>query len=170
VKPGETSRVTLGGTGREIVGKAVFSGRKDYGIWHLDAQTLELKIAGPPGLTKPVRSDYPSPEAYYEALRKYNAQAAPYWKSPAGQAAERSQRRYDLVFQPNGQFHVNDVPPGTYVVEINLPGPSMNGSLYPIGFLRQEVEVPDGDENIPVEWEPLVVPVVPQTSAALPKN
>ena len=51
---------------------------------------------------------------------------------------------YALVFEPDGRFTVPDLPPGSYMLHISAPKPLSGGSYTQLGYVSQQVTVPEG--------------------------
>jgi RNA polymerase sigma factor (sigma-70 family) len=151
VKPGETAQVTLGGTGRPVVGKIVVAGRDKPVDWTHDVQSLALKHATPPEPVLPKPFDFPSYEEYTAAVERIGVQNKPFWTSEEGRALQRAQRTYVLLFDKDGSFRIDDVPPGTYSLRITLTEPTKTYSPLsqgtPIGTLESEVTVPEDSDD-----------------------
>lgn len=158
VTPGETTHVTLGGAGRTVVGRVSAGGITKPILWQQDdIHTLTLKVAIPPEAVTPVREDFESDKAFASAISAYAERSRPFWLSEAGREAQRRQRTYALVFNPDGSFRVNDVPPGTYELSVTPTEPpapvnSAGGGTVsprfgtkPIGSLKMEVVVPEAN-------------------------
>ena len=69
---------------------------------------------------------------------------------------QRARRTYVLLFNKNGVFYVEKVPPGNYELEI-APKKPANGlsspiPMEPIGTIKMNVTVPEGgDEQNPID-------------------
>jgi RNA polymerase sigma factor (sigma-70 family) len=157
VKPGETTQVTLGGTGRTVAGRVSAPGISKPIDWQQDVHNLKLKVGIPSEAVVPEREDFPTDEAYMSALKACADRSRPFWLSEAGREAQRMQRTYMLLFNPDGSFRVDDVPPGSYelsVTPMEPPAPIKTvggGSVFPsfgtkpIGSLKMEIVVPEAD-------------------------
>lgn len=154
VKPGETTHVALGGTGRAVVGRiSTDSIAKPVNWQQDDIHILTLKIGIPPEAVLPVRGDFDSDPAYASAINAYSERSRPFWLSEVGKTAQRMQRTYALLFHPDGSFRVNDVPPGTYelsVTPMEPPAPVVSAGggtvsprfgTKPVGTLKMEIVV-----------------------------
>ncbi len=97
VKPGMTTQVELGGSGRRVVGKARADVPGSRVYFQGELVGLAQSSAGPgPRQTEPVSSEVPV----------------------QGQG-QRDLRQYVLVFDSDGAFRVDDVLPGPYELEIS---------------------------------------------------
>jgi hypothetical protein len=171
VKAGETARVTLGGTGRLIVGKAVLEEAGEKVDWGKEPQRLSLKLDEPPGMPRPKRAEFDSTEAFVASFQAWVARAGEFWNSPEGLRLQQTQRDYVLVFAADGTFRANDVLPGTYELEIDLSGPAETDPPFDrksMAYLRKEVVVPDepeGETAVPLDLGTLVLATQPGTGA-----
>jgi len=152
VKPGETAQVTLGGTGRLVVGKVVVAGRDKPVDWTQDVQWLGLKQSTPPEPVWPKPFDFASREEYTAAQERIAEQNKPFWISEEGKALQRAQRSYYVpLFNGDGSFRIVDVPPGTYTLRIALTEPvktqSPQSRENSIGTLETEVTVPEDSDD-----------------------
>jgi len=149
VRPGETARVTLGGSGRALVGKAILPNSNATISWseHVVALTLQVAAPGTPQLTG--RKSFPSDEAFEAAVKLFAEQSRAYWSSEQGVACQRLQRQYRGLFAEDGSFHLDDVPPGDYTLTIRLAEtPKEKSNLaksHPIASLEKEISIPTGD-------------------------
>ncbi len=159
VKPGETTFVTLGGSGRTVVGRVSANGIRKAIDWQQDVHNLTLKVGIPPEAVVPQRENFTSDRDFMSAMKGYAEGSRAFWLSEAGREAQRRQRTYVLHFAPDGSFHVNDVPPGTYelsVTPMEPPAPvrtAVGGSYFPaegtiaIGSAKLEFVVPENAET-----------------------
>ena len=159
VKPGETTHVTLGGTGRTVTGRVSADGITKPIDWQQDdIHILTLKVGIPLEAVRPGRGDFATDPEYASAISACAERSRPFWLSEAGREAQRMQRTYVLLFNPDGSFRVNDVPPGTYELSLTPmepPAPvktagggtvSPRFGTKPIGSLSMEVVVPEVSE------------------------
>jgi thiol-disulfide isomerase/thioredoxin len=142
VKPGEVKQVAYGFGGREIVGHVDSGATVD---WQNDAHVMVLKLDEPP----------PAPVYYgfgdnkdFEKARRAHAQ------TPEVQEYERKKNQFQLVFQTDGDFRVDDVPPGKYELRLRVTKPPENrnspryyGNEAVIGALVREVTIPPGKDG-----------------------
>ena len=143
VRPGETTRVVVGGGGRTVKARAVVpEGTKLAVDWTRTWSNLRFQpppIPIPPGLDAPGRKAW---LAIWEA-------------SPEGQARAIMQRErgfYAVAVAADGAIRIEDVRPGTYTLTIQPH--STNGQGKPIGLAQAVVVVPeiaDGDLAKPLE-------------------
>lgn len=139
VKPGETLKVEYGGNGRTVVGQMVANAAVD---WTTDNHILVSK-ASPTASSAPAvnREDYATFKAFQEANRA----------SFGGRSAQFEAKNYEMIFERDGSFRVEDVPPGRYElhVAVTKPDPQRRGYYEPrpqdqIGSLIRDVTVPAG--------------------------
>ena len=145
VKPGETTRVAMGGNGRTIIGKLTLSD---------PSRTIDWKQSGHHYL-----SYYPKPPAY-RTMDEYRA-----WESlPETIAARKQMRHYTLRVENDGTFRVDDVLAGRYDLQIRLTEPLDNNRGYQntIGTLTTNIavpEIPDAPAAPPLDLGTLEVPL-----------
>jgi hypothetical protein len=142
VKPGATATAVLGGTGRRIVGKVELSGGDHSDVdWKRDVHKLTLVL--PPPVSPPNLAGQSATEQQ-RAWNEYNQLQRTFWSTDAGRAHERKERTYVLVFETNGQFRVDNVPPGKYNLFLNVSDPEEEYySGRAIGQTNMPVAVPD---------------------------
>ena len=138
VNAGETTAVTLGGSGWTIVGGAHLSGAANVIDWQGVPVRLKSKMANDPG-PRPKRDDFGSNQAYIEVLES--------WMD-----AVHSQRTFGAFCDSNGAFRLLDIPAGKYQLEINLrdfKANSLTPTRHPdrsepeLGSIVQEITVPE---------------------------
>jgi hypothetical protein len=129
VRPGETNQVEYGGTGRPITGRV--SGDAN---WKNDDHMLVPKL--PPAAGYPSIEDFATIAAFEKAR---DAQA---------RKAGRGDVSYQLQFDSDGSFRIDDVPAGTYELRIRVTEPPNKGEdrfmrqANELGSLTREVIVP----------------------------
>ena len=143
VQPGGTAEVTLGGSGRAVIGRvAVTGGEPDDVDWLRDVHTLSLRLPPRPAM-QPVNVAGKTQEEQQKFWREYQEREQAFWRSEGGRALERAQRSYVLVFGSNATFRVDSVPPGTYDLMIRPTDPQYEYyNNQELGALSQEVVVP----------------------------
>jgi hypothetical protein len=119
VRPGQTLHVDLGGRGRALVGKLV---TPDASI-STSAASSESPLRGGPSLTG-VLWRHAAPGIHWpanasaltdEQKRLYDHQ----WRAtPQAKAWAQSVGNYEFPVSADGQFRVEDVPPGTYTLHV----------------------------------------------------
>ena len=157
VKAGETNRVEYAITGRVLTGQAVADPAEVAVDWQHDDHVLALKLPAAAAPRPVNREDYATFEAFKQA-----SDAA--FRSDRKVEQARRARTYQLEFEPDGAFRVEDVPPGTYTLRLRVtkepePGRSnpFPGPQDEIGSLTREIVVPEGTG--PLDLETLVLPV-----------
>lgn len=108
VHAGAVTQVVLGGGGRPIIGKAVLAGATSAIDWKSVSVRLRLKTADEPG-PRPKRDDYSSRSAYVAAMDHFFE-------------AARAQSRFGAFCDGDGAFRLQDIPAGSYQLEIKLHG------------------------------------------------
>jgi hypothetical protein len=146
-----TARVVLGGTGRAVVGKVFAPPTEKPVDWRNDVHSFSLKLPGPPQTVYPKPADYDSESDYNAANRRIGERSRTFWRSEAGQAVLQAQRTYIPLFEEDGTFRIDDVPPGTYLLKVIVTEPSKTPSPFPqgpiIGSLETEIVVPESAEH-----------------------
>jgi uncharacterized GH25 family protein len=164
-QPGETLRVNLGGQGRRVTGRFEVNGYHEQSIdWRGSPQTMENIVphGGPSdaamkSLTEKLQqtqrrgstpSERKAAEAAYNAERaSFSTATQKYFATDEGKAALMATHRYFLQFDSEGNFHVDDVPPGKYRITglLTNPDPSaFAASRRIIAPIDIEVIVPQG--------------------------
>ena len=142
VKPGETTQVQIGGTGRKIVGRMV-----------APADT-RIKISWQGMMDHHISSDCPEPNPP-ESLSKEDAQKwrDAFVKSDAYDAFRANYLDITPEVGEDGAFSAVDVPPGNYFLHIGV-GNDAKGPLNqdgPAGIASLKFTVPPGDDNASVD-------------------
>lgn len=146
VKSGETTEVSLGGSGAGLTGLVQPSGLDPSGIdWLRDAHRLVLVTPGaddpPPDFSR-ARNESEQRKLALEHAARQRA----YWTSDKGRTAARAHRTYALVFDTNGVFHAANIPPGTYQLTIAPTFPLYGRyTNSPLGQISRRVVVRDSD-------------------------
>jgi RNA polymerase sigma factor (sigma-70 family) len=153
VQAGQTAQITLGGTGRTVVGRIKANNSSQQIDWQKDVQTIRSKVSRPDA---PKREDFASEAEYATAKEGWIAGEREFWLSEAGREAQRKSRHYMLVFATDGSFRINDVAPGTYWFNVGVSDPSALGTSIDgktIGSVQKDVIVPEasGNESSPVD-------------------
>jgi len=153
VRAGETNQVDYASHGRAVFGQAVTDLPVD---WQNDDHVLRLKLPAAATRTRPNQHDYATLAAYQQA-------SAAFSRSGTGNEAAQAARTYQLVFEQDGSFRAEDVPPGTYELTIRVTKPG-EGQRNPfsrpvdeLSSLVREVVVPEG--QAPFDLGTLVVPM-----------
>ena len=96
-----------------------------------------------------------APADRQKAWEQFNLRQREFWQSDAGRVRERAERTYVLVFETNGQFRVDHVPPGKYLLSIMANDPDeeyyrqrMIGSLSHLVRAAALTAILDGTEEI----------------------
>jgi hypothetical protein len=154
VVPGVTTFCEHGFNGRVIKGHFVTSDSSKIENWkHSVSMSFTTKYADPDPLPN-------ADPAKWEA---------DFWQFEEGQAARRGNHTFAPTIEPNGDFQIEDVPPGTYELRADLyegrGGPSpfiyLGGKF--LGLLEQQVTIPvaeKGQANSPLDLGTLAVPIL----------
>jgi hypothetical protein len=154
LKPGQTVQVTLGGSGRPVVGRVLLPKGIDPKADWATCRTLcglalqRPEVPYPSGLAESER------EAWYEEWKR----------SPEGKAFRLAQIRCGkFLLGPKGSLRVEDVPPGAYRLRILVSGPPMQVPEHfslrvhthnPIGAVVRDFVVPEmsgGRSDVPLD-------------------
>ena len=141
VKAGDSAHVVLGGGGRPVIGTAVLADATGSIDWQSVPVRLRLKLADEPG-PRPRRHDFSSNGSFIAAMDKWDK-------------ARRSIRNFGTFCDSTGAFRLQDIPAGTYELEIKLldsnrasVSPRQRGDPAPeIGAIRREVIVPEAQTS-----------------------
>jgi RNA polymerase sigma factor (sigma-70 family) len=142
-EPGQTTHVTLGGTGQAVVGRLIappgFTGLVDWSDFN---PQLHTKIPRPN-----------LPDQWFLMTQEERNLWLQDWRnSDDGRAAQLAKQvkpeihYYPIVAGADGSFRVEDVPSGTYQLDVILTEPPTNGSSsisYPYARLNHEFTIPE---------------------------
>lgn len=144
VKSGATAETTLGGTGRRVTGRVDLKGGTHADVdWKRDVHKLMLALPPPPGQALNNRGFGPQVVEGFSILDGANF-GGPAMDAAAWRARQRAERTYVLLFDTNGVFHADNVPPGKYQLLLNVTDPEdENYNRRTIGSTAREVTVPD---------------------------
>jgi hypothetical protein len=145
VKPGETAQVTLGGDGRQVQGRVNLSGGTHADVdWKRDVHRLTLVLPPIPGQAVNAGGNFPPGEEPLVFLGGLNRAAAQPIDPKVMRERQRAERMYVLLFDTNGIFHVDNVPPGKYQLMLSLTDPEDEYyNRRSIGAMSKEITVPD---------------------------
>ncbi len=145
VKPGGTTLVDLGGTGRAVVGRfALPAGIKAGAIFPSFDQTLRSIRPEPP---YPADLDGKEREAWL----------AEWLATDEGEAYSRTECVFDTNVRPDGRFRIEDVPAGKYQLhaQVHEPGTGVPGTFGPErASIDTEIvvpEIPGGRSDVPLD-------------------
>ncbi len=89
------------------------------------------------------------------------------------QATREGQRSYNLNLTPNGDFVIDAVPPGEYILSIDLHEPNARGrsphllGRQSIASLKKHVTIPESDSLAPVELGEIAINRAPKRPARI---
>jgi RNA polymerase sigma factor (sigma-70 family) len=144
LKPGETAQVVIGGGGRTVIGRIEIIGQKFLPYWTTELQSL---VRMRPDLAPPEMQVSEDFAAFARASVKY----------------QREVPKYYFGVRPDGSFIVEDVAPGTYLLEVRFTEPPedpldrewyLTHNSPPIVSLTRQIivtEATDGQSNEPVD-------------------
>ncbi len=164
VKPGATTEVQIGGTGRSVIGRMTVAGGDPGDVdWKRDVHTMYTILPSPPNLQSVVMTPNMTEEDRQRAYREFNERQRAYWMTEEGRAIKRKHRSYTLLFETNGTFRVDNVEPSEYQLYISLTNPDRPDNYYEyIGSVNRNVTIPAakaGEENTPFDVGPTAVQV-----------
>lgn len=144
VKPGATTDVLIGGTGRSVIGRMTIVGGEPEDVdWRRDVHTMQMQIPMPITIQGPVITGNMKEAEQQRAYREYNARQRAFWATDEGRALRRKQRSYTLMFETNGTFGVDNVEPGNYYIYVSLTNPERPDNYYEsIGSMNKNVVIP----------------------------
>src|SRR6266542_412653 len=136
---GESKQVEYGCGGRTVVGRVEAGGEVD---WKNDPHLISVKIPAAPAA--PNYYAYADPKEFEKARRAHG-------KSKAVLDYERRRQQFQLVFDRDGNFKVDDVPPGQYELNIRVTKPNKNPRAQRfevreegLGSVKREITIPAG--------------------------
>ena len=138
LRAGEVKNLDYGFGGRKVTGHVESDSSVD---WQNDPQVLAVKTPPPP--PAPTYWSYVNAAEFQEARQAYG-------HSPELLDYERKQQQFQLVFDEDGSFQADDVPPGTYELRLRVtqppasPNARFSGQTEELGSLVREVVVPPG--------------------------
>lgn len=141
VEPGNVTRITVGGGGRPVTGRALPPEAIQSIPWIENSAELVLKVPAPEAPERPLREKFQSDGEFTAALKVFYTQSETYWGSDRGLAIRRLQREYRAMFAPDGTFRIEDVPPGDYTLKIALAEPPRRSSSKVTELARLEMDV-----------------------------
>lgn len=152
LKAGETNQVNLGGTGRQVVGRVkVLGGDVTDVDWRRDLHRLVL---------------VPPPSAQRTGLGAVASLLGNVFGGAPGPASTADQRNYILLFETNGTFRADHVPPGNYLLQINATDPEEEYyNRRPYGSVQKQIEIPDepgAKVNAPFDLGPVEMTITPK--------
>jgi len=153
VKPGEMAEVTIGGTGRPVIGRMTVAGGEPGDVdWRRDQHSMQMQLNMPTNIPPPAFTGNMTEEDRRRAQQEYNERLNAFWRTPEGRELERTQRNYVLRFETNGAFRVDNVDPGNYYLYVSLTNPDRPDNYYEhIGSLNKNVTIPPAPAGKPDE-------------------
>ena len=148
VKAGETTEATLGGTGRRVTGRVKVNGGDQSDVdWRRDVHQLVLVLPG----DATANGRRPTAARPLVLLNNVNIDdAGQPITAETMRARQRAERTYVLLFDTNGSFRAESIPPGKYDLIINITDPEDEYyNRRTIGNMMKEVVVPD-EPNVKV--------------------
>lgn len=163
IEPGTNVHVTLGGSGRPVIGRV--SVPTDLRIaWSRQSGFLESDNGWP---EPPPRAGLNSTTNAYALLKEYAEKARTLGATPEGRALERDQRKFSVVFADDGSFRIEDVPSGNYRLNLEILEPGEGGPFSRhkgIGTTRTKfviADIPGGRSDNPLDIGSLELDLYP---------
>src|SRR5205814_2115036 len=108
-----------------------------------DVQKLTTPLPEVP-VAPPVLNGLATAEEQERASLEFNQRQRLFWQSDAGRALALAERSFVLLFETNGNFHIDNVPPGKYNLLLKMTDPEEEYyRRRQIASLTREVVVPD---------------------------
>jgi hypothetical protein len=160
VPSGGTVEVTIGGSGRTLVGKLALSQDLPGHDWRDDLQSLNQSDPNAPVFT---------PTSDFAALQRFARES---------EARNARAPKYYLEIESDGSFHIDDVPPGNYVLDLKVAqpiasspasasGPEGSFDRRDLGKYSKPVQVPENEEDTPIDLGTITIPLDPAALARL---
>ena len=168
LRAGETATVTIGGSGRAVIGRAVAPESLGADVWTENSVALILKVPTSGAPQAPNLDDFPTTQEFQAANEEYSRASLAYWNSEDGLSQQRLQREYRAMFGPDGTFRIDDVPPGEYTVKVDLVRPPKLSEGNPLKFTRiaaLETDVTIPDASGPSDDTPVSLGLIELSSA-----
>jgi len=139
VKPGETTQVSVGGTGRTVIGKVKFG-----------------EGAAPDFKNSFAVINTPTSK-FIEKIRqlKTDEERKAFYQSKEFEEATRNHRSFSTILLPDGSFRAEDVLPGNYEFGFQPRLPDEKTHTFTMFVSAQELVVPearDKDDDLSVDW------------------
>jgi hypothetical protein len=149
LRAGETNVVDFALSGRSIIGKVQANGEVD---WLREPHLLTLQVPGTPNFSVPNLTGSKSNLEREELIRQSLQKERAFWTSKKGDAVRHAQRSYLLLFETNGTFRVDNVPPGNYELRIAPTDPKAERYTNdPMGTLVKKVVISDKNRVEPID-------------------
>ena len=157
VRSGESARITIGGSGRSVIGRVVTS----------EETTLPFPL-NQGGLSRlvSVMTELPKPEGFAAMSQPERASYHGAWyQTSEGRAWKLNYQGNPIRVAADGTFRAEDVPPGTYQLEIRISDSDTlqirdEGGTTISASIVKEVTIPDGPADEPVNLGTLVLDVL----------
>ena len=152
IRAGQTSTVSIGGTGRPVIGKVAADADSNKPVnWSFGQSTIST-----------IMPEFPRPDNFDEMKDEEKEKWQKQWRdSNEGKAfmedLRKKRRDYTLKINPDGSFRVEDVPEGKYNLDISVyepPAARQCGFGDLIGSARHSFEIeqmPSGRSDEPCD-------------------
>jgi beta-lactamase regulating signal transducer with metallopeptidase domain/protocatechuate 3,4-dioxygenase beta subunit/peroxiredoxin len=145
VRPGEASRLALGGAGRQVVGRVATPNRT----------ALPFPI-GAGSSARLIRDHPPAPSPVGLAMPELVGHMAAWYRTPEGRAWKLGIRGNPIKVERDGSFRATDVPPGRYRLSIYLGDPAAAKRrdvewTEVRASLDRTIDIPEGPAGEPID-------------------
>lgn len=152
VRPGQTARVTLGGSGRSVVGRVAAPGETAL-PFPLEKGAFARLVLDQPEPTRPgtFAAMGPAERAAYFGR---------WYQTPEGRAWKLGYQGNPIRVSADGSFRAVDVPPGKYKLEIRVSDPEVSRRrdekrTEVSASVERKVVVPEGPAGEPIDLDTL---------------
>ncbi|HEY0455237.1 MAG TPA: carboxypeptidase regulatory-like domain-containing protein, partial [Verrucomicrobiae bacterium] len=152
INSGETNRIQFRPAGRTLIGKVCLPYDLPKVDWFQEPFFLRSDPSGMPAF-EPDNYDERNSEGTH-AGKRWEAARREYlfWSSPRGRALSHAQRSFMLLFQTNGSFRIENVPPGNYRLLIApTDAKSDRYSREVLGLISRNITVRAAKSNEPLD-------------------
>jgi hypothetical protein len=150
VKSGETTHADCAGAGRTVAGRVQLSVPDAALDWEKDLGTALLTDCRADGnYVTPSYEDFIRQRDYLDAFTRPRL------------ANDIFNSTYPLLFEPDGSFHAEGIPPGSYHIKVTAvrTNPARRNDTKEIGSLDQEIVVPRDAANAPLNLGSFTLPL-----------
>jgi len=144
VKPGQTTVVDVP-PGRPVVGAIDLGDGHNSVNTHLPLVMLRRIQSGPEPPSRELKADNRTPSG--EGTKLFRDGSVDFWLSEAGMARRRGERAFQVQAAANGSFRIENVTPGSYELQAELP-------CYPGETSRamyRQIMIPDGPNGSAID-------------------
>jgi hypothetical protein len=142
---GQTVTVTIGGTGRPVVGKLDLPAdvvKKGWISWDTRINTPHKQLKAPP-IPKTLKSQDEIRKWYEDWMKTPEGKT---YQEESKKEAEEQRQSYAFVVKPDGSFRADDIPAGPWELTMQIyPGDTLQRNDWgnPIGSVRKLFTIPE---------------------------